>query len=79
MKFSEWYNDIAMCGVRRIGYAMTMLGRKDPNVQGLWEPFFVFYWGVCIKYLIPLVLWFIMINTCINAKESPYGGYSTGW
>lgn len=68
-----------MCGVKKIGYSMTMLGRADPAKEGWWEPFFVFYWGFLIKYLIPLVLWFIMINSCVNAAASPYGGYSIGW
>lgn len=39
----------------------------------------MFYWGVCIKYGIPLVLFFILINSCVNAAENPYGGYSIGW
>ena len=76
---AEWYNDIVMCGVRKIAYSMTVLGRKDPKVKGWWEPIFVFYWGFCIKFGIPLVLFFILINTCINAAAKPYGGYSTGW
>jgi hypothetical protein len=79
LSFKEWYNDICMCGVKKIGYSMTMLGRADPAKEGWWEPLFVFYWGFLIKYLIPLVLWFIMINSCVNAAASPYGGYSIGW
>lgn len=29
LSFSEWYNEICMCGVRKIGYSMTMLGRPE--------------------------------------------------
>lgn len=68
-----------MCGVRKLAYSMTMLGREDPAKRGWWEPFFVLWWGFCIKYGIPLVLFFIMINSCVNAAASPYGGMSTGW
>lgn len=81
LPLNEWYNDIVMCGVRKIAYSMTVLGRAEEskNVRGWWEPFFVFYWGFCIKYGIPYVLFFILINTCVNAAENPYGGYSIGW
>uniref|UniRef100_A0A7S3CRJ8 Uncharacterized protein n=1 Tax=Strombidium rassoulzadegani TaxID=1082188 RepID=A0A7S3CRJ8_9SPIT len=79
LTFSEWYNDIFMCGVRKIGYSMTVLGRSDPKQRGWWEPLFVFYWGFCIKYLCPVVLWFIFVNVVKTNLETPYAGYSMGW
>ena len=79
LSFSEWYNDIAMCGVRKLGYSMTMLGRKDETVKEWYEPFFVFYWGFCVKYLIPTTLWFILVGKIIADIKDPYGGYSTKW
>jgi hypothetical protein len=51
-----------MCGVNKIGYSMTSLERKDPSRKAGWEPYFVFYWGFCIKFFIPAVLWFIMVG-----------------
>lgn len=79
LPLNDWYNEIVMCGVRKIGYSMTVLGRSDEKVAAAWEPFFVFYWGFCIKFGIPYVLFFILINTCVNASENPYSGYSIGW
>jgi hypothetical protein len=79
LSFSDWYNDIAMCGVRKLGYSMTMLGRGPDGVQRWYEQFFVFYWGFCVKYLIPTTLWFILVNKCIADTKDPYGGYSTKW
>jgi hypothetical protein len=79
LSFSDWYNDIAMCGVRKLGYSMTMLGRDEPSIKKWYEPFFVFYWGFCIKYLIPTTLWFIMIGKIVADIKDPYGGYATKW
>jgi hypothetical protein len=76
---SEWYNDIVMCGVRKLGYSMTMLGRTEKGVKQWYEPLFVFYWGFCVKYLIPTTLWFILVNKVIADIKDPYSGYSTKW
>jgi solute carrier family 6 GABA transporter-like protein 1 len=77
--FSEWYNDIFMCGVGRLGYSMSAITRKDPDVRAWWEPIFVFYYGFCIKYLCPCVLWFLNVSNIRNMIAKPYGGYSAGW
>jgi SNF family Na+-dependent transporter len=77
--FSEWYNEIFMCGVSRIGYSMTSLGRSDSKKRAGWEPLFVFYFGFCIKYICPAVLWFIFVFTVKKNLAEPYGGYSIGW
>jgi solute carrier family 6 GABA transporter-like protein 1 len=79
LSFGEWYNEIAMCGVRKLAYSMTMLGRNNEKVKEWYEPFFVFYWGFCVKYLIPTTLWFILIGKTIADIKDPYGGYSTKW
>ena len=44
-----------------------------------WEPIFVFYFGFCIKYLIPFILWFVWLYTIQADIDKPYGDYSTGW
>ena len=31
LSFQQWYAEVALCGVRRIGYSMTKMGR-DGNV-----------------------------------------------
>lgn len=76
---SDWYNEIVMCGVRKIAVSMTILGREEPNKKAWYEPFFIFYWGFCVKYFIPATLWFILVNQVIIDIEKPYGGYNTHW
>jgi hypothetical protein len=78
----DWYDNIAMCGVKRIGYSISKLGRleqEDPMAMQWWEPYFVFYFGVCTKYIIPFVLWFLLLNSIQGDIENGYGGYSVGW
>ena len=80
---TAWYNDIVMCGVRRIGYSMSKLGRDnsgDEKGQEKWyEQYFVFYWCITIKYLIPFVLWFILLYVIKKDVTKPYGGYKLYW
>jgi len=79
LSLNDWYNEVFMCGVRKLAYSMTMLGRKEPQVREWYEGMFAFYWGFCVKYLIPTVLWFIMINQVILDIKEPYGGYMGHW
>lgn len=58
----QWYAQICMSGVRKLGYSMSKLGRKEPNKVQWWEPAFVFYWSVITKYFIPAVLWILLVN-----------------
>ena len=79
LSFNDWYNDICMCGVRKLAYSMTMLGRSNPAKQEWYEAPFAFYWGFCVKYFIPTALWFILVNQTILDIKKPYGGYATHW
>jgi len=91
---TNWYCDIVMCGVRRIGYSMSKLGREnegdDAGKEQWYEKYFVFYWCVTIKYLIPCVLWFILLyvikkdwttTKTVNGKKVAkyYGDYKLYW
>jgi len=80
---TAWYNDIVMCGVRRIGYSMSKLGRDnegdDAGKEKWYEKYFVFYWCMTIKYLIPMVLWFILLYVIKKDLIKPYGKYALHW
>lgn len=75
----QWYEEICMCGVRKIAYSCSQVGRVDPLVKLWWEPFFALYWGLCIKFISPCVLSFMIIGIFKNDIKEPYEGYSTGW
>jgi hypothetical protein len=78
LPFWQWYNEIFLCGVGRIGRSIVMLGRPDPQVRQSWEGAFIFYWGFLIKYAHPIILMFILVSTCAN-DTGGYGGYAIGW
>ena len=81
--FDDWYRNVFMCGIRRMGYTFTSLSRT-PSANGdvrvaCWEKYFVFYWGVCIKYIIPFALWYILVTLMVEDFRVPAGGYATHW
>jgi len=78
LPFSEWYDEIMMCGVARIGRSIVMLGRPNPKERQSWEGGFIFYWGFLIKYAHPIILMFILVSTTAN-DTGGYGGYAIGW
>ena len=45
----KWYRTIFFCGVRRISYSFTKMGR-DPGSTEVewWEHIFMVYWAFCI-------------------------------
>jgi len=79
VSFKEWYDDILMCGVRRIAYSCSQVGRTDPMTPLWWEPAFALYWSVCVKFISPCVLLFMLLGILKNDIAKPYGDYSAGW
>jgi len=79
----DWYSSVVMCGVRRIGYSMSKLGRDnygpDKGNEKWYEQYFVFYWCITIKYLIPAALWFILLYVIKKDIKELYGGYKLYW
>ena len=57
---------------------MSRLGRTDEKMK-FYEPFFVFYWGLCVKFLIPAGLQFILVSIIKTDLVKPYGGYGIHW
>jgi len=79
LPFRQWGSQIAFCGVRRLAYSMSKLGRKEPRTVMMWEPAFVVYWCITIKYFIPAVLWFLIVGNVKTDIDKPYGGYAAHW
>lgn len=80
--FNDWYDNVAMCSVKRIGFSMSKLARleeDDPTQKLWWENGFVAYFGITVKYLNPFILWFVLLYSIIGNMSSPYGGYAWYW
>merc|ERR1719357_1770150 len=76
-----WYHEIMMCGVRRIAYACSQMGRnEDAKTTVLWwEPYFAFYWGILVKFVNPCLLYAIIVSITKTDLEKSYGGYGQSW
>merc|ERR1711998_166702 len=81
LDFNQWYTEVLMCGVYRIAYSCSQLGRPDDakNKKQWWEPAFAFYWCILIKYINPAVLYFIVVGIIKTDIEKPYEKYATYW
>lgn len=80
--FSEWYDNVLMSSVKRISISMSKLARleeEDPTQKLWWEDACVFYFGFTVKYLNPMILWFVILYSIKSNMESPYGGYAWYW
>jgi len=77
----DFYQDVFMCGVRRIAYACSQMGRPAEAEDQVmwWEPAFVLYWGLLVKYVNPCLLYFILIGILKDDLAKPYGNYAAGW
>ena len=79
LPFKQWYAQIFMCGVRKIGYSFAKLSRAQERVPSYWEPYFVFYFGFLVKFFIPWALWFLLIGVFKADIAVPYSGYALHW
>jgi len=75
----QYYEEILMCGVRKIAYSCSQMGRENPQEMLWWEPAFVIYWGVLVKYINPMLLMFIQVGILRDDLKKNYGGYDTQW
>jgi len=81
LSMKKWYDEIMMCGVRRIAYACSQMGRKEDAKTTVmwWEPYFAFYWGFLVKYVNPCLLYGIIVSITKTDLETSYGGYGQSW
>lgn len=79
LSWADFYSDVLMCGVRTIGYACSQMGRSDKSVMQWWEPAFVFYWCLTVKYINPMLLFFILMSIFKTDIAKPYGDYAGYW
>lgn len=70
-----------MCGVQRIAYSCSQMGRPEGQEKIImwWENAFAVYWCVLVKFVNPMLLMFIMVAAFKGDIESSYEGYGTGW
>merc|ERR1712146_490821 len=55
------------------------MGRKDKKTMQCWEPAFVLYWCLTVKYINPMLLYFILMSIFKTDLAKPYGNYAGYW
>jgi len=65
MEFNSWYHEIVLQGVDKLSMSITSLSRDDGK-RSKWMLPFETYFGICIKYINPACLFFIL---CHNLEE----------
>lgn len=65
MEFNSWYHEIVLQGVDKLSMSITSLSRNDGK-RSKWMLPFETYFGICIKYINPACLFFIL---CHNLEE----------
>lgn len=71
MKFNSWYHEIVLCGVDKLSMSITSLSNPDAS-RSDWMLPFESYFGMCIKFVNPAALIFILMNNLSNDLASPY-------
>lgn len=80
MSLGAWWRTIAMCGVRKLSRTMTKLSKEEGETeQRWWETPFETYWGICIKFWCPFVIFWLLMYSFKADTETPYGGYHAFW
>jgi len=68
----EWWGEIFMCGVNKLSMSITSLSGPTPDTRSWWMDFFEVYFGMCIKFINPAVLTYMLFEFLANDLETPY-------
>jgi len=68
----SWFYEIFMCGVNKLSMSITSLSGKTPEERLWWMPFFECYFGICIKFINPAVLTYMVFEFAAGDLASNY-------
>uniref|UniRef100_A0A7S3MRI5 Uncharacterized protein n=1 Tax=Strombidium inclinatum TaxID=197538 RepID=A0A7S3MRI5_9SPIT len=71
LKFRSWYHEIVLCGVDKLSMSITSLSNADGS-RSLWMAPFEAYFGVCIKYVSPACLLWLLCENLEADLADPY-------
>lgn len=80
LPFMQYYDEILFCGTRHMARVMTRLSYADRDRKAWWKKPFELYWGLCIKFIIPGGLWWmLMMSFRARMDDGGYGDYHVSW
>ena len=74
MKFRSWYHEIVLCGVDKLAMSITSLSQDDPTERANWMVPFELYFGICIKFISPACLLWLLCENLEADMGDPYSG-----
>lgn len=73
----DWYENVFFSGVMPI--CKHMLALTSSPTHRFVERFFEFWWCLCIKYIFPWAIYWLLIMTVRADTKENYGKYHAGW
>lgn len=62
MTAMSWFYEILMCGVNKLSMSITSLSGPTPETRTWWMPVFEVYFGLCIKFVNPAILTYMIFE-----------------
>lgn len=71
MSLRSWYHEIVLCGVDKVSMSITIL--SNPKGERKWWMIpFEFWFGMCIKFVAPMALTWLLFENLAADLASPY-------
>jgi len=71
LPFRSWYHEIVLCGVDKVSMSITSISNEDGS-RSWWMVPFEAYFGVCIKFVTPVALIWLLCENLEADLASPY-------
>jgi hypothetical protein len=73
MTGKQFFDHIFLCGIRKVSRHITLLSNLKKEKPAWWESYFEFWWGLSIKYVIPIgLVWLQLLGMRTDIDN---GGY----
>ena len=71
MAFNSWYHEIVLCGVDKLSMSITSLSNDDQS-RSWWMIGFEIYFGICIKFVLPACIVFVLCSNLEADMAAPF-------
>lgn len=72
MNAMTWFYEIFMCGVNKLSMSITSLSGPTPETRSGWMAPFECYFGMCIKFINPAILTYMIFENIAADLETNY-------
>jgi len=72
MNAMTWFYEIFMCGVNKLSMSITSLSGPTPETRTWWMQPFEIYFGLCIKFVNPAILTYMLFEFIASDLNTPY-------